>query len=303
VRCWWIVALSGGCGGLSTYGSVGTPGAGDADTDGDTDADTDADTDSDTDADPGPDEDCTDGTDNDGNGLRDCDDPACFPSCDEDGDGYTADEDCDDQADDVNPGAPEVCDGADNDCDSATDEDADGDGSPVCEDCDDADDNRFPGAGEACDGVDTDCDGADAPSWTWDFEVGPPLQPPFTTSGNANWGVNMTQPHLGAYSGNSGNIGDEGATFLTLQVQMCVAGTIRFWHAGDSELNYDYLKFAIDGVEQGRWSGAGRPYREDTFNLTQGGHTLDWVYSKDVSVSVGADGAWVDDIEILGGSP
>ena len=103
---------------------------------------------------------------------------------DEDGDGYDATEDCDDGDASTNPGAVEVCDGVDNDCDDAIDEDvmdtwyadADEDGYgdagaptescdappghvPTATDCDDTDPDIYPSASERCDGIDNDCDG------------------------------------------------------------------------------------------------------------------------------------------------
>lgn len=100
--------------------------------------------------------------------------------------GYVANNtDCDDSDASVHPGAPEVCDGADNDCDGQVDEgaaantyyrDADGDGygdaavsTTGCQapagfvannwDCDDTNAAVHPAAAEVCDGADNDCDG------------------------------------------------------------------------------------------------------------------------------------------------
>lgn len=117
--------------------------------------------------------------------------PAGTPSAgddDLDDDGFAASSvdrpDCDDFNNTIFPGAPERCDGLDNDCDGDSDEDsvlwypdADGDGYGVVEaalracvspgshfvtvggDCDDNNVDANPGALEICDGGDNNCDG------------------------------------------------------------------------------------------------------------------------------------------------
>ncbi len=147
---------------------------------------------------PGLTESC-DGEDNDCNGEVD-DNTGDWWYLDADGDGHgdaaqavldcdgflryvDDDSDCDDLETTVYPGADEVCDGLDNDCDGTVDEDVqtaffadqdgDGHGDPdtvvlACalpaggaelgDDCDDTDAAVHPGAEEVCNGLDDDCD-------------------------------------------------------------------------------------------------------------------------------------------------
>jgi parallel beta-helix repeat protein len=123
--------------------------------------------------------------DSDGDGFGD---PATSTTACAEPEGYVTDNtDCDDAAASVHPGADELCNGADDDCDDTVDEDAvdpstwytdaDGDGwgdegsaSEACEqptgsvadpgDCDDSDPEVNPGASELCNEVDDDCDGS-----------------------------------------------------------------------------------------------------------------------------------------------
>jgi hypothetical protein len=148
-----------------------------------------------------------------GDADGDGDGDACDTCTDLDGDGYgdasypasTCPTDCDDGQADVSPGATELCDGIDNDCDGTVDEgdaadastwyaDSDGDSfgdaastTAACSqpsghvadasDCDDGDAAVNPDADEYCNGVDDDCDGAvdeddaiDAATWYADSD-------------------------------------------------------------------------------------------------------------------------------------
>ncbi|MBI5370073.1 putative metal-binding motif-containing protein [Candidatus Uhrbacteria bacterium] len=95
----------------------------------------------------------------------------CNPAIQDcDGDGRIGQADCGPYDPSVYAGAPELCDGKDNNCDGHTDEgcpakpaaaaDSDGDGYPDGpQDCAPSNPSVHPGATEICDGVDNNCDG------------------------------------------------------------------------------------------------------------------------------------------------
>jgi len=119
--------------------------------------------------------------DSDGDGFGD--DADTIDACDQPTGAVADGGDCDDDDNLTYPGAPELCDGHDNNCDNIADDpvfwyrdnDIDGFGdatvsvfAPICAppagfvrddtDCDDFDDDTYPGAPELCDGDDNDCD-------------------------------------------------------------------------------------------------------------------------------------------------
>ncbi len=128
------------------------------------------------------------------------------PACDAPAGFVDNADDCNDQSAAAHPGATEICDGLDNDCNGLADEDesadavnwyedSDGDGFGSADavilqcaqptgyvldatDCDDTEATTSPDASEYCDGVDNDCDGAvdeadavDAATWYADTDA------------------------------------------------------------------------------------------------------------------------------------
>jgi hypothetical protein len=127
-----------------------------------------------------------------------------------------------------------------------------------------------------------------------DFETGDFTKFPWEHYENTAWAVTSQQKYSGAYSAEAGLIEDGQKT--TLQVTLtCVSGNITFYRKISSEPKGDYLKFYIDGVEKGKWAGK-VDWAELSFPVKAGTRTFEWTYSKNGSVSVGMDTAWIDDI-------
>jgi len=152
------------------------------------------------------------------------------------------------------------------------------------------------------------------PNWDWDLivdyvDVNTPFTPgpsveDFETGGfdrfnwvslgDADWTVTSDEHKSGSYSARAGSIGDNGSTTLELTLG-CLSGQISFFYKVSCEQDYDYLRFYIDGTQQGEWSGD-EGWTEVSFPVKAGRRTFRWEYSKDGSSSDGDDTAWIDDI-------
>jgi hypothetical protein len=75
---------------------------------------------------------------------------------------------------------------------------------------------------------------------------------------------------------------------------------LSFWWKVSSEGSYDFLEFYVDGVRQHRISGS-VGWQQMSYEIPSGSHTLEWRYTKDISVSSGSDCGWVDKVEWTAG--
>ena len=110
------------------------------------------------------------------------------------------------------------------------------------------------------------------------------------------WTIVGTYPHSGSYCLQSGTIGHNQTSTLSIQFNVeNSTDEIRFFRKTDCEMNGDYLRFYIDNTLQQEWTGT-LSWREVEFPVTQGEHTFTWAYEKNASGSNGDDHAWIDEI-------
>ncbi|SVA70407.1 uncharacterized protein METZ01_LOCUS123261, partial [marine metagenome] len=198
-------------------------------------------------------------------------------------------------------GCPDDEDDLPNDDSDCVDTDGDGLGDSSDPD-DDGDgvmdgDDPFPLDGTAW--ADNDGDGIP------DFNGDPPFMGNFegggipsgwTTFGDAEWFVQSNTVINGSFSAQSGDINDAETSSLELSYDTN-AGPYSFAFYTDSEMNWDYLRFYLDGSLVNSWSGpANGGIQSGT--LTAGYHTFEWMYYKDFSISSYSDTVWIDDVTL-----
>jgi len=143
--------------------------------------------------------------------------------------------------------------------------------------------------------------GCSGGQYVQDFEAGV-LPPEFTPGGNADWVVDGTSPIAGAFSAHSGAIIDSQNSTMEISANYAIAGELRFFHEESTEGSFDFLRFFVDGVEVMSWSGVNAAV-EFVEPVAAGAHTFEWQYTKDGSISSGADTVWIDDLQMVNGVP
>ena len=129
-----------------------------------------------------------------------------------------------------------------------------------------------------------------------DFETNTFTQNPWDTThfGDAPWTIiNSGNIYEGNFTARSGVISDNKTSELTIQITVMSADTLSFYKKVSSELDYDFLRFYVDGSPYGEWSGE-VDWSREAYMLTTGLHTIKWIYSKDIYWIGGSDAAWVD---------
>jgi len=130
-----------------------------------------------------------------------------------------------------------------------------------------------------------------------DFETGDFSKYDWQHSGAAPWVIVSDTFYEGSYAAKSGAITHSQTSTLEIAFDTPFE-LISFYRRVSSENNYDFLRFYIDGVLLGSWSG-NQDWAQQTYSITPGLHTFRWSYTKDDSFDVGFDCAWIDNIMLF----
>ncbi len=131
-----------------------------------------------------------------------------------------------------------------------------------------------------------------------DWETGDFSKHNWQFGGNLPWEITYEYPFEGSYHAVSGEINSNQTSKLKITYKVMGNDNIKFYRKVSSEIDFDKLKFYVDGTLRGSWSGTSQGWRQESFPVQQGFHTFEWVYQKDFSGDGGADKAWLDYIEL-----
>jgi len=112
-------------------------------------------------------------------------------------------------------------------------------------------------------------------------------------AGDANWMIDPTTKYEGDYSSKSSAISDGQSAQLVIQYNVMYDDSISFFRKVSSQPLSDRLKFYIDDLPVGNWSG-NQDWKYSAYPVLAGPHTFKWIYEKDATGSMNLDAAWVD---------
>jgi hypothetical protein len=128
-----------------------------------------------------------------------------------------------------------------------------------------------------------------------DFESHTFTTYPWIMGGNKPWLIASGGAYSGSFCSRSGAVSSNQKSQMDMTLDFSADGNVSFARKVSSEENFDFLRFLIDDVEMGSWSGT-IAWSEVSFPISAGVHKLSWIYSKDEIGNVGSDRAWVDEI-------
>jgi hypothetical protein len=125
---------------------------------------------------------------------------------------------------------------------------------------------------------------------------------PWVNISNVPWIITGTNPYDGIVTARSGQLTHDGSTTLLIRTIFGEDDSLKFFYKVSSELNYDNFIFKLNDTEVLKKSGE-IPWTEISVPVPAGINKMEWIYSKDQSVSNGADCAWLDLIDFAESSP
>jgi len=130
------------------------------------------------------------------------------------------------------------------------------------------------------------------------FESGNLTANPWNIETTLPWTVVSTSPSSGAFcAASSTYISNNQSSSLQITWQTSSAGTIQFDYKVSSEVGHDYLKFFINDILMGQWSGNLTNWQTVSYPVSaSSANTFRWTYIKDTLTNSGQDRAWIDNI-------
>jgi hypothetical protein len=119
---------------------------------------------------------------------------------------------------------------------------------------------------------------------------------PWINRSSKPWKISAVDPYDGRIAAQSGSITHSQSTSLAIKAYYNSSDSIKFWYKVSSEPGYDFLYFKINDVTVMKKSGE-IPWSKAVISVPAGYNKLEWIYSKDGTVSSGSDMAMIDMID------